>query len=310
MKTLVTGAAGFIGSHLSERLISQGHSVVAVDAVTDYYDEAVKRANLSAIADKDLEVVEGDLNRIDLAPLLDGIDVVYHLAGEPGVRASWSNFDLYLERNVLATQRLLEGVRAAGVERTVYASSSSVYGDAELFPTSEDDLPAPISPYGVTKLAGEHLVRLYCRDFGVETVALRYFTVFGPRQRPDMAFCRFIKAALRERPLTVFGDGEQIRDFTYVGDVVTATISAASAGRPGAVYNIAGGAQASIREVLEIIGDLTGRPIAIDRRDAVAGDARRTGADISRARTEIGYAPQVSLDEGLERQVAAARSQE
>jgi Nucleoside-diphosphate-sugar epimerases len=308
MKALLTGVAGFVGSHLAERLMAAGHAVVGVDALTDYYEPERKRANLAAIEGEGLELVEGDLNRLDLDSLLEGVEVVFHLAGQPGIRSSWGeSFGIYLDQNVRATQRLLEACREASIKRFVYASSSSIYGDAERFPTKEEDLPAPISPYGVTKLAGEHLSRLYYRAYDLPTVALRYFTIYGPRQRPDMAFSRFIAAALEGRPVTVFGDGEQVRDFTYVGDVVTATIAAAASGRPGTSYNIAGGTQTSIREVIDTIGDLTGGPVAIDHRDPVPGDARRTGADTSRARADLGYEPSVGLREGLALQVAHAK---
>ncbi len=308
MKVLLTGAAGFIGSHLAERLLAEGNQVTGVDAFTDYYDPSRKRDNVSAIDDAAFELVEGDLNELDLESLVGGVDAVFHLAGQPGVRASWGkSFEIYADQNVLATQRLLEACKAASVGRVVYASSSSIYGDAERFPTSEEDLPAPISPYGVTKLAGEHLCRLYFKAYGLETVSLRYFTIYGPRQRPDMAFCRFIDAALSGSTITVFGDGEQVRDFTYVADVVSATVAAATAGQPGSVYNVAGGTQTSVREVIEAIGELTGRPIAVENLDPIAGDARRTGADTSRARRDLGYAPSVDLREGLARQIAEAK---
>ena len=239
MKALLTGSAGFIGSTLAERLLADDHTVVGIDALTDYYDPALKRRNLEAIAAPGFEFVEGDLNEVDLQALLDGVDVVFHLAGQPGVRASWGDtFGDYLDQNVRSTQRLLEACKVAGTGRFVYASSSSIYGDAQRFPTEEDDLPAPISPYGVTKLAGEHLVRLYAKAFDLSTVALRYFTIYGPRQRPDMAFNRFIGAALGDGTIKIFGDGEQVREFTYVGDCVEATYAAATRGESGAVYNI------------------------------------------------------------------------
>jgi UDP-glucuronate 4-epimerase len=305
LKVLLTGVAGFIGSHLAERLVGEGHEVVGVDAFTDYYDPGLKRANFAAIAADGLDLVEGDLNDLDVASLVRDVDVVFHLAGQPGVRASWGeSFGVYLDQNVLATQRLLEACRSASTERFVYASSSSIYGDAERFPTVEDDLPAPISPYGVTKLAAEHLCRLYFRAYGLPTVSLRYFTIYGPRQRPDMAFTRFIAAALEGDSLTVYGDGEQIRDFTYVADAVSATIAAATRGQAGRVYNIAGGTQTSVREVIETIGELTGAEPQVENREPVAGDARRTGADTSRARQDLGYSPSVDLREGLSRQVA------
>jgi UDP-glucuronate 4-epimerase len=311
MKAALTGGAGFIGSHLAERLASEGHEVTVVDAFTDYYDPSLKRANFSVLQDAGVELVEGDLNELDLNALVGGVDAVFHLAGQPGVRASWGEtFSVYLDQNVLATQRLLEACKAAGTERFVYASSSSIYGDADRFPTSEDDLPAPISPYGVTKLAAEHLCRLYYRAYGLPTVSLRYFTIYGPRQRPDMAFTRFIAATLAGEPLTVFGDGEQVRDFTFVADAVSATYAAASAGEPGRVYNIAGGTQTTVREVIETIGELTGREPQVDNREPVAGDARRTGADTSRARADLGYAPSVDLREGLSRQVEHVQGDE
>jgi UDP-glucuronate 4-epimerase len=307
MKALLTGSAGFIGSTLTERLLADGHTVVGVDALTDYYDPALKRRNLDAIAGPGFDFVEGDLNEVDLAPLLDGIDVVFHLAGQPGVRASWGDtFGDYIERNVRSTQRLLEACKVAGTGRFVYASSSSIYGDAQRFPTEEDDLPAPISPYGVTKLAGEHLVRLYAKAFGLSTVSLRYFTIYGPRQRPDMAFNRFIGAALSGGAIKIFGDGEQVREFTYVGDCVEATYAGATRGESGAVYNIAGGSETTVNDVIGVIGELTDRPPRVEYQEAMKGDARRTGADISRARADLGYEPQVDLREGLARQVAHA----
>jgi nucleoside-diphosphate-sugar epimerase len=310
VKALVTGTAGFIGSHLAQQLGAEGHEVVGIDSLTDYYDPDRKRSNLTDLARSgEIAFVEADLNSVDLPGLLDGVEVVFHLAGQPGVRGSWGDgFGPYLEQNVRATQRLLEACKGSKVERVVYASSSSIYGDAARFPIQEDDLPAPISPYGVTKLAGEHLVRLYCSAFGLPTVSVRYFTIYGPRQRPDMAFCRFIEAALEGGSVPIFGDGLQVRDFTFVGDAVAATIAGATNGTPGAVYNIAGGAQTTVREVLETVEDLTEKPIQIDWRAAVPGDARRTGADTSRAREELGYEPSVDLREGLRRQVEYVRT--
>lgn len=306
-RALLTGVAGFIGSHLAERLALDGFSVRGIDALTDYYEVDRKRANLSALGSDGLDLIEGDLNHVDLDSLLRDVDVVFHLAGQPGVRSSWGeSFAVYLDQNLLATQRLLEACRSASIEKFVFASSSSIYGDAERFPTQEDDKPAPISPYGVTKLAAEHLCRLYCRSYGTPTVSLRYFTIYGPRQRPDMAFSRFIAAAFEGDPLVVYGDGKQVRDFTYVADAVTATIAAAESGQPGQAYNIAGGTQTSIREVIEAIGEITGRELAVENRDEVVGDARRTGADTSRAKRDLAYAPKVDLREGLTRQVKHA----
>lgn len=280
-----------------------------MDRISDYYDPALKRRNLSGLLSRPgFELREADLNELDLEGLLDGVDFVYHLAGQPGVRASWgTEFEVYLSDNVMGTQRLLEAARTVNLKRLVYASSSSVYGDAETFPTSEDDTPHPVSPYGVTKLAAEHLCGLYSKGFGVPAVSVRYFTIFGPRQRPDMAFTRFIDAALDSRPIEVFGDGEQSRDFTFVDDAVTATIAAAERGTSGSVYNVAGGNQATVREVVELLGGLLGSAVATETMPPVIGDARKTGADTTRARRDLGYAPTVSLEQGLERQLEAQR---
>src|SRR5215213_5528429 len=232
MTALVTGAAGFIGSHLADRLLADGVEVRAVDRLSDYYDVDLKRANLANLeTHSSFSFLEGDLNQTELGPLLDGVEVVFHLAAQPGVRASWGReFEIYLSDNLLATQRLLEECRERELRRFVFASSSSIYGDAERFPTKETDPPAPVSPYGVTKLAAEHLSRQYFGGFGVPTVGLRYFTIFGPRQRPDMAFNRFIRAGLDGEAIDVYGDGLQERDFTYVGDAVEATVAAGDRG--------------------------------------------------------------------------------
>jgi len=308
MRAVVTGAAGFIGSHLVESLLEDGHDVLGVDSFSDYYSATYKRANVSAtISRAGFELLEADLNTTDLEEIIDGADVVYHLAGQPGVRASWGEeFDVYLSQNLLATQKLLEASRGRLDGRFVLASSSSVYGQAERFPTQESDPPRPISPYGVTKLAAEHLCRLYDSAFGVKTVCLRYFTIFGPRQRPDMAFSRFVSAALENRPLTIIGDGKQGRDFTYVTDAVAATIAAGERGTPGTVYNVAGGCRATVLEVVETLERLLGRRLERDHLERVPGDPRLTGADTSLARKDLGYTPLVSLDMGLARQVEHA----
>jgi UDP-glucuronate 4-epimerase len=284
--------------------------VVGVDSFSPYYGVDRKRANLSeAAGDAGFTFVEEDLNDLDLDALLAGADVVYHLAGQPGVRASWGReFDVYLNHNVLATQRLLEAAKGARLRRFVLASSSSVYGQAERFPTKESEPPRPISPYGVTKLAAEHLCHLYWSAFGVNCVSLRYFTIFGPRQRPDMAFSRFIASALAEQPVTIIGDGGQSRDFTYVADAVSATIAAGENGVPGRTYNVAGGCQATVLEVVETLERLLGRAVDRDHLDAVPGDPRKTGADVSAARADLGYEPSVSLEEGLSRQLEHARA--
>jgi nucleoside-diphosphate-sugar epimerase len=305
MKAVVTGAAGFIGSHLTERLLADGASVVGVDSFTDYYNPGRKRANLrSALEDPDFTLVEGGLTELELGELLGGVDTVFHLAGQPGVRVSWGkNFDVYARDNVLATQKVLEAVKEHPIERLVYASSSSIYGDAETFPTPEEAVPAPVSPYGVSKLAGEHLCRLYARSFGVRAVALRYFSVYGPRQRPDMAFSRFIDYALRGEPVTVYGDGQQQRDFTFVGDVVQATVAAATMGPDGATYNVAGGSQVTVLGAIDAIEAALGTPIEIDYQHALHGDPRRTGGDTDAARRALDYVPATEFVDGIAAQV-------
>jgi UDP-glucose 4-epimerase len=303
---VVTGAAGFIGSHLSEALVARGHDVVGVDALTDYYDPAIKRRNVRALlAGRHFRLLELDLAADPLDALPARPRYVFHLAAQPGVRASWGReFATYTSHNVLATQRLLEHVKDQGSERVVVASSSSVYGDAERLPTSEADLPRPYSPYGVTKLAAEHLALLYARNFGVPAVAMRYFTVYGPRQRPDMAFHRFIRALLAGAPIGVHGDGGQTRDFTFVGDAVAANLAAAERGVNGTAYNVGGGSRVSVNDVLERLGRIAGRTPVVEHGPAQAGDPRDTGADIARARRDLGWEPRTSLDEGLARQLA------
>jgi UDP-glucuronate 4-epimerase len=302
MRALVTGCAGFIGSHLAQSLLADGHSVVGIDCFNDNYVRAPKLANLAHAREHPaFEFVPIDLARGDLEEFVADCDVVFHLAAEPGVRSSWGDrFDLFVRNNVLATQRLLEPARAYPDKRFVYASSSSIYGHAERFPTPEDAVPAPFSPYGVTKLAGEHLCRLYHANHGVETVVLRYFTVYGPRQRPDMGLNRFCRAALAGEPLVVFGDGEQKRDFTYVDDVVRATRAAATVPQaPGRVYNVGGGSQITVNRVIELLAELAGHPPEVQYADREAGDVRDTGADTRRAATELGFEPRTAFAEGL-----------
>jgi UDP-glucose 4-epimerase len=307
MRALITGGAGFIGSHLAERLLASGATVVAVDGFTDYYDPGLKRANLErALESESFSLVEGNLRDLDLAEAVDEADVVYHLAAQPGVRRSWgTEFGVYANENLLATQMLLEALKDTDVKRVVFASSSSIYGDAESMPTLESAVPRPVSPYGITKLAGEHLCRLYFSRYGVPVVTLRYFTVYGPRQRPDMAFNRFIDAAVHDREIEVFGDGAQSRDFTYVDDAVSATIAAGAKGEPGGVYNVAGGSQATVAGVLEILEGVLGHRVRVRHLAAVPGDARHTSADIGNARRDLEYEPTVGLREGLAKQAAA-----
>jgi nucleoside-diphosphate-sugar epimerase len=306
-RALVTGAAGFLGSRLCERLLDRGQPVVGLDALTDYYDPVLKRRNLERSLGNDaFTFVEEDLNRVDLVPLLDGTGVVYHLAAQAGVRSSWGwAFTPYLERNVAATQRLLEAVRSLGRRpRVVNASSSSVYGETDALPMREGDLPRPHSPYGVTKLAAEHLCVLYRRNYGVPCVSLRYFTVFGPRQRPDMAFHRFTAALLAGEELRVFGDGKQTRDFTYVDDAVEANLLAAGYEGREEVFNIGGGTRATLLEAIAALGAIIGREPPVRHEGRVHGDVVHTWADTSLARAELGFEPRVSLREGLEAQVA------
>jgi UDP-glucuronate 4-epimerase len=302
---LITGVAGFVGSALARRLLAAGEQVVGIDSLTDYYDEGLKKDNLGSLPGEGFTFVGEDLNTADLDALLEGVSVVFHEAGQPGVRKSWGeDFASYTDANVLATQRLLEAARrSAGLERLVYASSSSVYGNALAYPVTEDDLPRPHSPYGVTKLAAEHLCTLYARNFGVPTVSLRYFTVYGPGQRPDMAFNRFIRAALAGRPIEVFGTGEQIRDFTFVEDVVEANLRAARRDvPPGSVFNVSGGTSISVNEVLDVLSDIAGRPLEVHRTDAVAGDVGRTGGSAERIGEALGWQPSVGIVDGLRAQ--------
>lgn len=311
MRALVTGAAGFIGSHLVDALLARGESVVGVDCFTSYYDPDLKRANLAgACASERFELVERDLTEDALADLLDGVDVLYHQAAQPGVRLSWSDeFATYVRHNVLATQRLLEAARQVRTPRVVYASSSSVYGQQPRYPTREDDLPAPYSPYGVTKLAAEHLCAAYGANHGLSTVALRYFTVFGPRQRPDMSLHRLCEAALTGTTFPQFGDGNQVREFTYVDDIVAGNLLAATADLPtGTVANLAGGGEITLRELIALVEEISGASLAVDVQPAVAGDARRNGGAIDLAGELLGWAPTVSLRDGIARQLAWHRA--
>lgn len=302
MRALVTGCAGFIGSHLTESLLGDGVEVLGVDCFNDNYGRPQKLRNIDAARDWDrFEFVPIDLARGSLDDLVDECDVAFHLAAEPGVRPSWGQrFELYTRNNVLATQHLLEAAKRRPEQRFVYASSSSVYGQAQRLPTRESATPAPFSPYGITKLSGEHLCDAYHANYGVETVVLRYFSVYGPRQRPDMAFRRFCAASLAGLPLEVLGDGRQTRDFTFVDDVVAATRAAATApGAVGRALNIGGGSRSTLSEAIELLADLSGRELEVIRRERQRGDVRDTGADIAAATEVLGYEPRVALREGL-----------
>jgi UDP-glucose 4-epimerase len=308
MRCLVTGVAGFVGSHLSERLLAEGHEVCGIDAFINYYPRSIKEKNLEGPRSwKNFTLIEGDLLTVDLPSLVEGVDWIFHQAAQAGVRTSWGQeFSRYVDCNVLATQRLLESVvNAKALRRFVHASSSSVYGDTTALPVTESVLTRPVSPYGVTKLAAEHLCTLYYRNFGVPTVSLRYFTVYGPRQRPDMAFHRFCKAVLEGEPLHIYGDGHQTRDFTYVADVVEANIRAAKSEMAvGEVMNIAGGSRVSLYDVLQLLLEISGNPIDTTFDAKQHGDVRDTFGDTALARRVIEYNPQVSLREGLAKELA------
>ena len=298
---LVTGAAGFIGSHLVERLLQSGFRVVGIDCFTDNYAREIKERNLAlAKTYEQFSFVEADLCVADLREWVRDADYVFHEAAQPGVRGSWgSNFDVYTTNNILATQRLLEAARETSIRKFVYASSASVYGNAPVLPVSEDATLRPYSPYGVTKLAAEHLCHLYHDNFGVPTVSLRYFTVYGPRQRPDMAFHRFIRAIAAERTLPLFGDGTQTRDFTYVKDVVEANILALESPITGRPFNIGGGSRVTVNDAIRMLEEIIGKRARLDRRDSQYGDAGHTWANSAAAQEVLGFRPQTDLREGL-----------
>jgi nucleoside-diphosphate-sugar epimerase len=310
VRALVTGAAGFIGSHLCEALLARGDHVVGVDCFTPYYARAVKEANIAACIDSSrFDLLEADLRECDVREMLAGVDVVFHEAAQPGVRPSWSEgFGDYVDHNVLATQRLLEATVPAR-PRVVYASSSSVYGAALRYPTREDDLPRPFSPYGVTKLAAEHLCGLYAANWGVPTVSLRYFTVYGPRQRPDMAVHRLCEAAVTGGAFPRYGDGSAVREFTHVADIVRANLFAADADlEPGTVMNLAGGSEITVRDLVRLVEELAGAPIAVEAHAAQPGDTPRNAGAIDRARELLGWEPAVGLRAGIAQQLEWHRS--
>jgi len=301
VKCLVTGAAGFIGSHLSEYLIGKGAAVIGIDSFVDYYPRVMKEANIAALKkEQHFQFVERSLLDVDLKSLLADVDVVFHQAAQAGVRASWGeSFKIYTDNNILGTQMLLEACKDSPIERFVYASSSSVYGDTTDLPMRETSLTSPVSPYGVSKLAAEHLCWLYFKNFQVPTVSLRYFTVYGPRQRPDMAFHRFFKWALEGQVLQVYGTGEQTRDFTYIGDIVEANWLASVKPVQGEVFNIGGGCRISLNQVIDFVEEIVGVNLEVHREDAQKGDVRHTSADMTKARKMLGYEPQVSIEAGL-----------
>ena len=306
MRYVVTGSAGFIGGHVCTELLERGHDVVGIDAFTDYYDPSLKRANADWLAARPgYHGIELDLAKGELDEFIDGADAVIHLAGQPGVRLSWADsFHVYVERNITASQRLLEAARRTAVPRLVLASSSSVYGNAPAYPTTEDSPTRPFSPYGVTKLAMEHLARAYAENWGVPVVVLRYFTVYGPAQRPDMGMHKFISQAAAGEPVVVYGDGEQVRDFTYVSDVAAATIAAATAEVPAAsVFNVAGGSSSTVNNVLRLVSENVGNDVISRQAPEQPGDVRITGGAIDHARRLLNWEPAVPLEEGIKRQV-------
>ncbi len=306
MKCLVTGAAGFIGSHLSEKLLAEGHLVIGVDCFTDYYSSKIKKNNLrTALTHQNYRFIEADLKSFPLAGLFEDQEYVFHQAAQAGVRASWGkDFEIYTSCNIEVTQRLLECAKRYPLKKFIYASSSSVYGDVDSFPMREDDRLCPVSPYGVTKLAAENLCYLYYKNFRVPTVSLRYFTVYGPRQRPDMAFHKFIRAGLEGEVIQVYGNGEQTRDFTFYTDAVEANLRAALSGRPGEVYNIGGGSRISINRVFDELKLILGKPLKIKYLDWQKGDVKHTAASISKAQRELKYNPLVDIKTGLRRETA------
>jgi len=291
MRYVVTGAAGFIGSHLLRTLIERGNDAVGWDAFTDYYDPALKEENARGLAVGRLDLVE---DALDLA----GVDGVFHLAGQPGVRSFGGVFPVYVRQNVLASQRVFEAAAAAGA-RVVLASSSSIYGDAEVYPTPESAAPRPLSPYGITKLAAEHLAYAYGREFALDCIVLRYFTVYGPRQRPDMALAKIVACLAEGRPFELYGDGTQSRSFTYVDDAVEATIRAMENAPGGSTYNVGGGVEASMLEAIEVLADTAGRRLELIHAPRREGDAQRTAADTARIRADLGWAARTLLEQGL-----------
>jgi len=300
MTKLVTGAAGFIGSTIAQRLLKQGEEIIGVDCFIDYYPRSIKEKNLRPLKDfSSFTFLEQNIIDLDLNKTLEGVDGIYHQAAQAGVRASWGrDFEIYTTNNILATQKLLEAIKGRDI-RLVYASSSSVYGETRKIPMQEQDLPAPVSPYGVSKLAAEHLCRLYWKNFRVETVSLRYFTVYGPRQRPDMAFHRFLKAILTDGEIEIYGDGEQTRDFTYIDDAVRANLLAMEKGTPGGVYNIGGGSRISVNKVIEKMERILGKKARVKRGERQKGDVTHTYADTTRAREELGFIPEADMEESL-----------
>lgn len=309
MHCIVTGVAGFVGSSIADKLLAEGHSVTGIDCFVPYYPRELKDNNLAGARDhKNFHFIEADICDVFTGPaaqgLLDGVSIIFHQAAQAGVRASWGkDFSIYCHNNIEGTQKLLEACKERKDLRIVYASSSSVYGETAKFPMEETDVPAPVSPYGVSKMAAEHLSQLYAFNYGLHTASLRYFTVYGPRQRPDMAFHKLIRAVLTHEEFAVYGNGEQTRDFTFIQDIVQANIDAALKGKPGTVYNIGGGTRISMNDVIRLVESLSGIKARIKYVGPQHGDVSHTGASVERAKRDWGYAPKVTLETGLAREI-------
>jgi UDP-glucose 4-epimerase len=302
MKVLVTGVAGFIGSHLAGRLLQEGFQVIGIDSFLDNYSRKIKGNNLRGLFNNKFSFIEGSIFELDLKEILKKVDTVFHQAAIPGVRTSWGKeFYKYLENNVLATQILLESCKDLKIKKFIYASSSSVYGDSDELPIKETSTTKPVSPYGVSKLAGEHLAILYFKEYGIPTVSLRYFTVYGPRQRPDMGFHKFIIAILSRKQIEIFGSGDQTRDFTFIDDVVEANLLASNKGREGEVYNIGGGNRIELIQAIKAIEEVSGKQCDLKFTESQKGDVKRTYADISKAKMDFDYNPKIDINKGLEK---------
>jgi UDP-glucose 4-epimerase len=301
MVSVVTGVAGFIGSHLAERLIKEGHEVVGIDCFTDYYSRSIKEANVAKLINQaDFTFIEGNVLTYELPQLLNGANYIFHQAAQAGVRSSWGGeFEIYTNLNVLATQRLLEACKGISIERFVYASSSSVYGESEELPIGEESPLRPVSPYGVTKLAGENLCTSYWKNYDIPIISLRYFTVYGPRQRPDMAFNKFMQALSKEKEIEIYGDGTQTRDFTYISDAVEGNLLAMKNNSLGEVFNIGGGSRVMLNDILQTLETITSKDTKTAYREVQKGDVRHTFADTRKARDILGYKPQIDLKTGL-----------